>query len=269
MIDTVAIGGFDGMHRGHQELFARLGKNGAIVAIETGYANLTPQKYRQIYSTHPIHYLELDAIRELEGREFVEFLSRKFRSLKRIVVGYDFCFGKDRKYCIEDLREFFDGDVEVVDEVCINGEAVHSRVIREYIRSGDIKRANTLLAHNYTIWGELVKGQGLGKKELYATLNLSTEGFLLPYEGVYATLTRVDEILYPSVSFVGKRVSTDGSFAIESHILDHEISCQNGVAVSFVAFIRENRKFDDLDLLKKAIGEDIKMAKKELGVFRL
>jgi riboflavin kinase/FMN adenylyltransferase len=58
---AIAIGGFDGMHLGHQQLFSNLGKRGTIVVIETGYANLTPKKERERYSTYPIHYIDLDA----------------------------------------------------------------------------------------------------------------------------------------------------------------------------------------------------------------
>ncbi|MDX9813276.1 MAG: bifunctional riboflavin kinase/FAD synthetase [Sulfurimonas sp.] len=270
-IDSIAIGGFDGMHMAHQALFKELSKNGAIIAIETGYANLTPKKLREKHTTFPIYYLELSDIKELEGLEFVEFLKHKFKSLKKIVVGYDFHFGKDRRYSHKNLKEFFDGEVVVVDEVRLNGEAVHSRHIRAKLKEGDIKGANSFLAHNYTIEGILVKGQGIGKKELVATINLVAPSQLMPKEGVYVTLTRIDndEYFHPSVSFVGHRVSTDGSFALESHILDGEVLCHKKASISFVSLIRENRKFDSLDELKKMINKDIAVAKKELKLLQL
>lgn len=75
----------------------------------------------------------------------------------------------------------------------------------------------------------------------------------MPKEGVYVTLTRIDdeEHFHPSVSFVGHRITTDGSFALESHILDGEVICREKATISFVSFIRENRKFDSLEELKK------------------
>ncbi|MCF6310786.1 MAG: bifunctional riboflavin kinase/FAD synthetase [Sulfurimonas sp.] len=273
---AIAIGGFDGMHIGHQHLFNALGENGTIVVIETGYANLTPKKDREHFSHYPILYLELGDIRNLSGEEFIGFLKKKFPKLAKIVVGYDFHFGKNRKYSFDDLRTLFlkenaDGDVQVIDEVNLHGDSVHSHKIRAKLQLGDVKGANAFLGHNYTIRGNIVKGQGIGKKELVATINLDTKGYLIPKEGVYATSTRIDdeEHYHPSVSFVGHRVTTDGSFAIESHILDGEVLCTTSARISFVSFIRDNKKFDSIQELKKAIKKDIAIASKELKFLAL
>ena len=268
---AIAIGGFDGMHLGHQALFNELGENGVIVVIETGYANLTPKKERQKFTSYPILYVELDSIRHLDGLGFMKYLTKKFPNLKKIVVGYDFHFGKDRKYSIKDLKEMCAGEVVVVDEVKHLDDSIHSHKIRAKLKIGDIKGANDFLGHNYTIRGEHIKGQGLGAKELVATINIKSSGFLLPKEGVYATLTRIDdeEHLHPSVSFIGHRVSTDGSFAIETHILDGEVLCTSKASISFVSFIRNNEKFDTLEELKNAINADIAKAKKELKFLQL
>ena len=268
---AIAIGGFDGMHIGHQHLFSALDENGTIVVIESGYANLTPKKERENFSHYPILYLQLEDIRHLSGEEFIEFLKNKFPKLKKIVVGYDFHFGKNRKYSYEDLKSLFDGEVQVIDEVTLHGDSVHSHKIRAKLLLGDIRGANAFLGHNYTIRGDLVSGQGIGKKELVATINIKVKEFLIPKEGVYVTLTRIDdeEHYHPSVSFVGHRVTTDGSFAIESHILDGEVTCNISASISFVSFIRDNKKFDSLDELKKAIKEDIIIASKELKFLQL
>jgi len=268
---AIAIGGFDGMHIGHQHLFAELGENGTIVVIETGYANLTPKDERENFSHYPIIYIELDAIRHLDGEEFVTYLKGKFPQLQKIVVGYDFHFGKNRKYSFKDLDILFDGEVKIVDEVTFHGDSVHSHKIRAKLQIGDVKGANAFLGHNYTIRGNHIKGQGIGAKELVATINIETDGFLTPKEGVYVTLTRIDneEHYHPSVSFVGHRVSTDGSFAIESHILDGEVSCESKASISFVNFIRNNEKFETLEELKKAIKKDIAIAHKELKLLQI
>ena len=268
---AIAIGGFDGMHIGHQHLFSELGKNGCIVAIETGYANLTPKCERENFSEYPIVYLELDDIRHLNGEEFIRFLQDKFPSLKKIVVGYDFHFGKDRKYSFNDLKNLFDGEVMVIDEVTLRDDSVHSHKIRQKLTIGDIKGANAFLGHNYTIRGDKEAGQGIGKKELVATINITATGFLTPKEGVYVSLTRIDdeEHYHPSVSFVGHRETTDGEFAIESHILDGEVVCEYRASISFVSFIRDNKKFDSLDELKIAINKDITIAQRELKVLAL
>jgi len=265
-IDAIAIGGFDGMHIGHQQLFEELGENGAIIVIETGYANLTPGKDRERYTHYPIFYYSLDDIRHLEGEAFIGMLCKQFPALKKIVVGYDFHFGKNRRYSHADIDTFFKGDVCVVDQVTLDGDSVHSHKIRAKIQIGDIESANRFLGHNYTIKGNVVKGQGIGKSELVPTINLECTGYLLPYEGVYAAFTRIndEEHLHPSVAFVGHRITTDGRYAVETHILGEEIGQCSEASISFVKFLRKNLKFDSVESLKSAIQEDITAAKKEL-----
>ena len=263
---SLAIGGFDGMHIGHQALFNQLDKSGVIVVIETGYANLTPDGYRERYTNHPIMYLNLEEIRHLDGEGFMKLLKEKFPKLQKIVVGYDFHFGKDRRYSFDDLKQLFDGEVVVVDEVKHNNDSVHSHKIRHKLSIGDIKGANEFLGHNYTIIGKKEQGQGLGSRELVATININAREFLMPKEGVYATLTRVDneEHFHPSVSFVGHRITTDGSYAVESHILDGEVLCSESAEISFISFLRDNEKFATLEALKVQIQKDIAQANKEL-----
>ena len=263
---AVAIGGFDGMHIGHQELFKELGDAGAIVVIETGYANLTPDGYRARHTHYPLLYLELETIRHLNGEGFVTLLKEQFPKLSKIVVGYDFHFGKDRRYSHKDLGELFDGEVVVVDEVKLHNDSVHSHKIRHKLSIGDIKGANEFLGYNYTIMGEKEQGQGLGSKKLVATININAREFLMPKEGVYVTTTRLDdeEHFHPSVSFVGHRISTDGSFAVESHILDGKVECEQHAEIQFVDFLRENEKFDSLEALKQQIQKDIALANKTL-----
>ncbi len=270
-IDAIAIGGFDGMHKAHQKLFSYLGKNGAIVVIETGFANLTPKRYREKYTTYPIIYLNLKDIKHFDANQFALFLKQKFKNLKKIVVGYDFRFGKDRKHDVFDLQNICNSKIVVVDEVKEGDISIHSRTIREYIKNGDIEFANKLLGHNYAIEGKVIKGQGIGKTKLYPTLNISADGFLLPKEGVYATLTRVDdnEHFDLSVSFIGHRISTDGSFAIESYVIEKELNEVKKAEISFLKFIRENEKFESLDKLKQAIKDDIEKAQKILKHFAI
>ncbi|WP_304542983.1 bifunctional riboflavin kinase/FAD synthetase [Sulfurimonas microaerophilic] len=268
---SIAIGGFDGMHIGHQELFHHLDKNGVIVVINTGYANLTPSHFREQHTDKHLYYYNLEDIRHLDGAGFIALLKKDFPKLQKIVVGYDFHFGKDRRYSYEDLKELFlkeneNGEVVIVKEVKHHNDAVHSHKIRHKLSIGDIKGANEFLGYNYTICGNKITGQGIGAKELVATINLQAKEFLVPKEGVYVTTTRIDneEHFHPSVSFVGHRVSTDGSFAIETHILDGMVKCDEKAEISFIAYIRENQKFETMDELREAINKDIAIANKEL-----
>lgn len=268
---AIAIGGFDGMHIGHQKLFSALGEAGAIVVVETGYANLTPSRLREHYTSYPIIYLPLDDIRHLDGKGFIALLLETFPNLEKVVVGYDFHFGKDRRYSHKDLKTLFNGEVVVIDEVTFHGDSVHSHKIRAKLEIGDITGANDFLGHNYTLHGKIITGQGIGKKELVPTINLRTDGMLLPKEGVYATLTQIDneEHFHPSVSFLGHRVTTDGTYAVETHILDTEVQARDYASISFVRYLRENQRFDSLDSLKKAINNDILATKKALSLYSL
>ncbi len=261
-VKAIAIGGFDGMHLAHQELFNNLGENGGIVVIESGYANMTPKTYRQEYTKYPLYYYLLDSIKHLSGEEFINLLKEEFPSLEKIVVGFDFCFGKNRKHCITDLSSLFNGKVQIIDEIKMNGIAIHSRIIREYIKLGDIKTANKLLGKEFKISGSQIKGQGLGSKSFVPTINLKITEFILPQEGVYITKTIIKEKEFPSVTFLGHRATTDGSFAIETHILDEVITNNyKKVQIKFYEKIRDNKKFDKFKELKEQIDNDINKAK--------
>ncbi|RXI28648.1 bifunctional riboflavin kinase/FAD synthetase [Aliarcobacter trophiarum LMG 25534] len=263
-INSIAIGGFDGMHIAHQELFKNLCKNGAIISIETGYASLTPKSYRQEYTKYPIFYYDLNDIKSLEGFEFITMLKNDFKNLNKIVVGFDFCFGKNRAYKTDDLKKIFEGEVVVIPEIKLNDFPVHSRYIRDFLLNGDIEKANSFLGKEYKISGKHIVGQGLGKKEFVATINLNVNEFLLPQSGVYITTTIVDNIEYNSVSFLGHRSSTDGNFAVETHILNqNNLSVKDkNIEIKFLKQIRENRKFDSFIELKNEILKDIDIAQK-------
>lgn len=264
-ITSIAIGGFDGMHIAHQMLFSKLDKNGAIVAIETGYANLTPKSERQKYIDFPIFYYPLAELKHLSGVEFIKLLLEEFPNLQKIVIGYDFYFGKNRQNSTTDLKSFFQGEVEVVSEVTFDGVPVHSRTIREYLRDGDIKQANKFLGKNYSLSGYMIAGQGIGKTQFVPTINIEVSDYLIPKEGIYATKTTIQGEEYLSVSFIGHRESTDGKFAIETHIINNLVDFEGGVVeIKFFDRLRDNQKYENLDELKKQILEDIEDSKKIL-----
>lgn len=258
-IKSIAIGSFDGIHIAHQTL---IDKADALVIIERNGGYLTPGYKRANFSSKVCCFYHFDVIKDLTPEAFVRKLQTDFPQLEKIVVGYDFVFGKQRAGNTEVLQRLFDGKVEVVEEVSIEGISVHSRTIKQYLKDGNIKMANRLLGREYSIEGEVVSGQGLGKKELVPTLNLHVKAYQLPLEGVYATQTKIANKWLPSVSFLGHRVTTDGSFAIESHVLDQDVGViETKVELAFVGFIRANQKFEALADLKVQIQKDIKSAK--------
>ena len=259
---SIAIGSFDGIHIAHKTL---IDQADALVIIERNGGYLTPGYKRSYFTSKVCCFYHFDVIKGLNPQAFVDKLKEDFPALETIVVGYDFHFGKNKAGNSQMLESLCDKKVIVVDEVSIDDIPVHSRTIKAYLRDGDIKMANKLLGRTYYIDGEVISGQGLGKKELFPTLNLDVKSYQLPLEGVYATRTLVEGAWLDSVSFLGHRVTTDDSFAVETHILDVDMGEVRGeVALEFVDFIRENKKFDSLDVLKQQIEEDIDIAKKIL-----
>ncbi len=259
-VTSVAIGKFDGMHLAHQRLFSYLDEGGAILTVDAQRGNLTPGEYKREFTPFPLYSIPLGKIKHLSGERFIYMLKKAFPNLTKVVVGYDFRFGKNRAFGVEELRGYFAGEVVVVPEVFHRGHSVHSEAIRELIAQGEMNLAGELLGRDYFIEGRVVRGNGLGSSALFATINLEVESFLIPLEGVYATKTKVGERCFGSVSFVGKRLSVDNLFSIETHLLGvspHAIPKTEVARIYFLERLRENRRFAELSSLKAQISEDI------------
>jgi riboflavin kinase/FMN adenylyltransferase len=248
---TATIGGFDGMHIAHQELLKR---SNFFIVIEKG-SSITPGFERCYYTNLGCEYLMLKNIKNLSPLEFIKILQKM--NIKKLVLGEDFRFGKDRKGDINLLKKFF--EVEVIKEIKIDGIGVHSHIIRKFIKE-DIKKANKFLGRNYKIKGTQIKGQGLGNKELVPTINIELfKPYIIPKEGVY--ITKTNNLL--SLTFIGTR-STDNNFSIETHIINNGkwvIDNKKLIEIEFIDFLRENRKFDNLKDLKQQIQKDIDFLK--------
>jgi riboflavin kinase/FMN adenylyltransferase len=222
-----------------------------MVVIEKN-SNLTPGLDRCEYTTLFCKFFNLKEIKHLSAMDFIKQL--KELNATTIIVGEDFRFGNKRSGDIELLKNFF--NVEVIPEIKIDGIGVHSHIIREFLKKGDIKKATRFLGHTYKIKGIKIKGQGLGSKELVPTINIKLlKNYLLPKEGVYITKTNS----HPSITFIGKR-STDNAFSIETHILN-DFEEEDLIKIEFLEFLRENKKFNSLKELKEQIKKDIEITK--------
>ena len=263
--DAVAIGRFDGLHLGHKALISNIGTNGALVVIDTFKANLTPVNFLNRFCKNKVIIYALSDIHKLSAEEFLAKLKEDLPNLQKIVVGDDFRFGNERSAGAEELKKLFDKETVVVGEVRLDGVGVHSRFIRSLIVQGDVKKAAKFLGRNYEVKGNVVSGQGIGKQQFVPTVNLSVENFLLPNEGVYATRTQIDGKKHDSVTFVGHRLSTDGNFAVETHLLDFEPSDTQEVWIEFVQKIRDNEFYEKTQELKARIELDIAATKDLLG----
>jgi riboflavin kinase/FMN adenylyltransferase len=253
---TATIGGFDGMHLAHQELLKRAD---FFIVIEKG-SSITPGFDRCYYTNLGCEYFELEKIKHLSAMEFIDILKKM--DIKKLVLGYDFKFGKNRNGNIDLLKKFF--EVEIIEEIKIDGIGVHSHIIRKFIKE-DIKQANKFLGRNYKIKGTQIKGQGLGSKELVPTINIKLfKPYIIPKPGVYITKTNN----FLSLSFIGIR-STDNNFSIETHIIESEklkVKSEKLIEIEFLEFLRENKKFDSLNELKLQIKKDIAKTKEKYGI---
>jgi len=240
----LAIGGFDGVHFAHQKL---LSLSDEVLIIEKN-STLTPFSTRCEYTNKKCHFYNLDEIRHLTHLEFIHKIKKELTP-KEIIIGYDFRFGKDRLGSPDELKKHF--KVTIVDEIKIDNIGVHSRIIREFIQNGNIKKATNFLNHTYKIKASQIKGQGIGKEKLLATINFKPiYNYTIPKNGVYLTL--INNI--PSLTFIGIR-STDNNFSIESHLL-HDFKHSEIYHIEFIDFLRENKKFSNIEELKQAIITD-------------
>ena len=249
----LAIGGFDGVHFAHQKLISL---SDEVLIIDKN-STLTPYNTRCEYIKKPCHFYNLDNIKHLSYLEFIKEIKTKFNP-KEIIIGYDFKFGKDRLGTPNELKKHF--KVSIIDEIKINNISVHSKTIRSFIKNAQIKQANIFLNHTYKIKASQIKGQGIGAKKLLATINFKPIfNYLIPKNGVYLSL--INKI--PAITFIGIR-STDNNFSIESHLLDN-FKHSKIYDIEFVDFLRENKIFNSIDELKKAIISD---KEKAINFFR-
>ncbi len=273
---AIALGKFDGMHKAHLRLLELLGECGAAISIASvNPPFVVPPNLREHYSHRdkygrvPFYRIRFDCIKDFSAKEFLELLFSILPNLRRIVVGYDFCFGKNRSSSVADIRGLLDdmgkGEVDIVilQSQKHNDMPIHTSIIKELIKYGDMESVSGMLGRFYEIRGIVIKGQGIGSTKLYPTINIRNSLYVIPKFGVYATFSIVKGVVYKSVSFVGVRVSTDSKFCIETHIIDDEVNVESkeSICIRFVEMIRNNQKFDSLEKLKSQIQNDIQRAR--------
>lgn len=265
-ITNIAIGKFDSMHLAHQAVFKHLNSNGIILFIKMPLSkggSILPYNKREKYAKNKMYYIEFDKIKDISGKKFIKYLIKKLPNLKTIIVGQDFKFGKNRNYSTNDIPKLANLNVISIPEILLDKIPLHSSYIRNFILNGKVELANKLLGRFYCIEGKVIKGQGVGGKELFPTINIKADEYILPQDGVYATYTKINDNIFNSISFLGNRLSTNMSFAIESHIINKNIKkIPKTIEIFFIKKIRDNKMFDKLESLKKQIEIDIEKSLK-------
>jgi len=282
---ALAIGVFDGVHLGHQEVicsakdFAE--KHGGTAAVMTFDPHpmrvLRPESApRLLCSTrHKLHILEEMGLTHslvsafsaemaaMNAQQFIEKLVSACQPLGYISVGYTWSFGKGREGDIHKLMELGEAHgfgVYGVPVVKIGEDVISSTLVREAVRGGDFGLARVLLGRDYTVLGDVVKGRQLGRTIGFPTANVAMENEELPPNGVYVVQARIKGRAAPvrGVANLGYKptVGSDER-TLEVHLLDFEGDLYGQeMEVDFLRHVRDERKFAGLDELKAQIKRD-------------
>ena len=189
---------------------------------------------------------------------------------RRVHVGYNFCFGRNRAGDTEYLRRLCESanvQLHIASAFKLDGEVVSSSRIRQAITRGSMEHANRLLGRSYVIAGNVVAGAGRGRKLGVPTANLAyPPGKVLPQTGVYVTRTAWQRQVFHSVTNVGVKPTFEKAgcpVVIETHLLDFSGQLYGEpIEVGFLSRLREERKFSSVDELKLAIEGDIRSAER-------
>ncbi len=279
-----AIGNFDGVHLGHQGVLARAKRIAAEMAAPCAALTFEPHpadffakrsvvfrltpflakaRAMQFYGLDGLVALTFDArLAALSAAEFVEAVLVKRLNVGAVVAGWDFHFGKSRLGTPQFLTEAgakHGFRVEIIDKIAASGAAaVSSTAVRQALEIGDVEAAAKLLGRNYSVIGEVVRGQKLGRTLATPTANLILEpGHRLAY-GVYAVRVIADGVERDGVASFGVRPTVDdGAPLLEAHLFDYDGDLYGrAIEVAFVKRIRGEAKFADLAALQAAMERD-------------
>lgn len=286
---AVAIGNFDGLHRGHRALLDRAralapGRAGALTfrphPVKLLAPHLAPpllmpydEKIEGLRALGLDYTLELAFTRERADQApdaFVKDVLVDGLAVSHVVVGADFSFGKGGAGKVDALRAHLAPSgalVHVVDAVKEGGLVCSSTRIRQFVLEGRVDAAALLLGHAFTLTGDVVKGDGRGRTIGFPTANLQTKGETIPKVGVYATWLFVDGERSPSVTNVGLRPTFQGEgVRIEAHLLDAGRDLYGRrVSLGFVARLRDEQRFSSAEALTAQIAIDVRAARAALA----
>jgi riboflavin kinase/FMN adenylyltransferase len=284
---VVTIGTFDGVHYGHQKIISRLKESAENIQGETVIFTFFPHP-RMVLKPDDDSIKLLNTINEkielisksgidhliihpftpefsrLDYTTFVKEILVNKIGVKKMVIGYDHQFGRNREGSFEQLKQLapqYNFTVEEIPEQDIDNVAVSSTKIRHALEIGEVSKAAMYLGHDYSITGEVVKGDQIGRTIGYPTANivLKEKYKLVPADGVYAVQVMHNKHLYDGMLSIGVRptIAEGLKKTIEVNIFDFDkdIYGQN-ITIYFVERIRAEEKLNGLDALKAKLAED-------------
>jgi riboflavin kinase/FMN adenylyltransferase len=284
---VVTIGTFDGVHKGHREIINTITSLAKAVNGESVIITFYPHPRNIINPQEPVYYittleeklfqlsqLGVDNIvvvpfsrefSEMEAEVFADaFLIKKF-SPKIIVFGYDHKFGRNRKGDIQLLKQIAAKDqvqVEEISEQTLNNITISSTMIRNYLKAGNIAEANALLGYHFSLRGIVVKGDQIGRTIGYPTANLHIDDVhkIIPGHGVYVVkvMLKNNGTNHFGLLNIGNRPTLHKTEKrIETYILDFDKTIYGEeITLTFLHFLRGDKKFDTLHDLAEAIRRD-------------
>ena len=292
---ALAIGNFDGVHRGHQALLARLREVASSMGLESAIMTFEPHP-REFFAARagdpsraPKRIASLrDKLASLAragvDRVIVEHFNAHFAGLspqafvekilvqglhvKWLIVGEDFCYGAKRAGNVQTLIEAgrqYGFEVESQPTVIAQGERISSSAIRAALEQGDFARAQELLGHPYAMSGHVIHGKKLGRTIGFPTLNMRIGHKHAALSGIYVVQVHgLEEQPLPGVASIGVRPTVDdsGRVLLETHLFDYAKQCYGRlIRVEFLKKLRDEEKYVDLPTLTAAIASDAVQAR--------
>ncbi len=280
----VALGNFDGIHVGHQEIIktcvAEAEKDGLVSVVwsfrrhpehimkgnfSSGniISNRDKEKILKNMGVSHLMLEDFERVRDLSPEIFCEEILLRRLSAKKVFCGFNFRFGKGGAGDAAFLKEYLEArgvKVFTAEPVCYEGKTVSSTRIRTLLGEGDVKGAGALLGRPYSIRFPVLHGKRLGTRIGFPTLNqVFPEEYVTPKKGVYAVRVLFDDKEYFGVCNVGSRptVDCDDRILAETHLLNFSGELYGkDVRVEFHKFLRAETRFSSLEELKTQIGKD-------------
>lgn len=295
---AITIGTFDGVHLGHQKIIQQLKEGAASIkgesVIFTFYPHprmilfpeddelkllSTEEEKRELLEQFGVEHLIIHPFTKEFSRitytDYVrEILVNKLK-IKKLIIGYNHHFGRNREGSFKELKKLaplFHFELEKIPAQDINKVEISSTKIRKALTSGDIKTANKFLGRDYSIKGKVIKGKGLGKELGYPTANIQIDDKhkLIPADGIYAVIAEVENKIYNGMMSIGfnPTVGSGEKRTIEVNIFDFNTDIYGeNIRIHFKQKLRDEKKFDSLETLKKAIDSDKEKSLKILHPF--
>ena len=286
-----AIGNFDGVHRGHQEILgsvvaeARAGGARAVAVTFDPHPEsvlrperapqlltLTTERLRLLAQTgiDAVVLLTFDqALAHMAPREFVAQVLVNALGVRGLHEGGNFRFGYRAAAGVKELAEFgkeFGFAVHVHQAVRVHRLEVSSSAVRELVAAGDMKRARWMLGRPFGVRSTPMRDRGVGSRQLVPTINMAPYSGLLPAFGVYVTRLTIGERCFQAVTNIGNRPTFDGAgFSVETHILDFEpvdLSDETPLYLEFLLRLRGEQRFPNPEALKAQIMRDVTKARR-------